>query len=86
MLLNSFWISYGKWKKEEGKAATHSRRRKGVGTQRGSFILSGQNRLVTCVLNPMLRLKDMSAVTKIEAKWEVQSPGSKPPSFYRRYL
>lgn len=35
------------------------------------LVLSGQNCLVTCVLNLMLRFKDISAVTKIEAMWEV---------------
>lgn len=37
---------------------------------------SGQVWLVTRGLNPVQRLKDMSAGTEIEAKWEVQSPGS----------
>lgn len=37
---------------------------------------SGQVCLVTRGLNPVQRLKDMSAGTEIEAKWEVQRPGS----------
>lgn len=84
--LNSLGISCHTQKKDQGNPATRPSGREGVGTQWYSFISSGQVCLVTRGLNPVQRLKDMSAVTEIEAKWEVQSPGSRVASFYRRCL